>query len=178
METTGSYPAGPHTLYCVGTDPNAGTATSSRLSQNVYIEDSNLTSFTLTPLNPPTDQVQTLNGTDYVLGNVIATCDYSDPGLLASAKLCQIDSNNQPTSNFALTAIPASPQPAGTTIMLMADTGEPNVQYQFWVYNPSVTPAWTQLQAYSANATCLWNPLPRAPICSPPPRRMTKPVLK
>ena len=32
------------------------------------------------------------------------------------------------------------------------------MQYQFWLYNPAATPAWSQLQAYSAQATCAWTP--------------------
>ena len=63
----------------------------------------------------------------------------------------------------ALTAVsvsfaPASPQPAYTPITITAAaTGGTNVQYQFWVYNPS-TPAWSQLQGYSSAATCNWTP--------------------
>ncbi len=37
-------------------------------------------------------------------------------------------------------------------------TGGTNVQYQFWSYNPNVSPAWSQLQAYSPQTTCLWTP--------------------
>ncbi len=33
-----------------------------------------------------------------------------------------------------------------------------NVQYQFWCYNPLLTPAWCQLQAYSTQTLCQWNP--------------------
>ena len=32
------------------------------------------------------------------------------------------------------------------------------MQYQFWLYNPAAVPAWSQLQAYSAQNTCLWTP--------------------
>ena len=32
------------------------------------------------------------------------------------------------------------------------------MQYQFWVYNPDATPAWSQLQAYSPLTTCTWTP--------------------
>ena len=46
-----------------------------------------------------------------------------------------------------------------TPITLTATaTGGTNVQYQFWVYNPTATPAWSQLQGYSASATCTWTP--------------------
>ncbi len=54
---------------------------------------------------------------------------------------------------------PASPQPINTPITLTADgDGRGAVQYQFWLYNPAATPAWSQLQAYSSTATCLWTP--------------------
>ena len=32
-----------------------------------------------------------------------------------------------------------------------------NVQYQFWVYN-AATQTWSQLQAFSTSAACLWTP--------------------
>ncbi len=52
-----------------------------------------------------------------------------------------------------------SPQPPNTAITLTATaTGGTNVQYQFWTYNPDVTPAWNQLQAYSPQNTCTWTP--------------------
>jgi len=57
------------------------------------------------------------------------------------------------------TTAPTAPQPANTSITLSASaTGGTTVQYQFWVYNSSATPAWSQLQAYSVNATCVWQP--------------------
>ena len=53
----------------------------------------------------------------------------------------------------------SSPQQLGTSILLTATaTGGTSVQYQFWVYNANATPAWSQLQAYSSSATCLWTP--------------------
>ncbi len=59
----------------------------------------------------------------------------------------------------SLNTSPASPQPIDTTITLTAAaTGGAAVQYQFWLYNPAATPAWSELQAYSANATCPWTP--------------------
>ncbi len=67
-------------------------------------------------------------------------------------------------SGPALTAVSlipslASPQYAGTAITLTAEaTGGTNVLYQFWVYYPAATPAWSQLQAYSTSATCVWTP--------------------
>ncbi len=32
------------------------------------------------------------------------------------------------------------------------------MQYQFWSYNPDASPAWCQLQAYSALNSCTWTP--------------------
>ncbi len=59
----------------------------------------------------------------------------------------------------SLATSPASPQPSNTAITLSdSATGGANVQYQFWLYNPTATPAWRQLQAYSASATCSWTP--------------------
>ncbi len=54
---------------------------------------------------------------------------------------------------------PISPQAPGTTITISATpVGGANVTYQFWVYNPVATPAWTQLQGYSALTSCTWTP--------------------
>ncbi len=62
-------------------------------------------------------------------------------------------------SAVAVAASPASPQPAATTITVTATaTGGNNVQYLFWLYNPAFTPAWSLLQAYSAQNTCPWMP--------------------
>ncbi len=59
----------------------------------------------------------------------------------------------------SLATSPASPQPANMPIALTATaTGGTNVQYQFWLYNPNATPAWSQLQGYSTQATCTWLP--------------------
>jgi len=64
-----------------------------------------------------------------------------------------------PLTGVTLIASPASPQPANTFVTLTAAaSGGTNVQYQFWVYNPIATPAWSQLQAYSTLATCAWTP--------------------
>ena len=58
-----------------------------------------------------------------------------------------------------VTADPPSPQPANTSITLTATTTSgTSVQYQFWVYNSNANPAWSQLQAYSTQATCAWTP--------------------
>ena len=71
------------------------------------------------------------------------------------------------TGSSTLTAVtvtttPNSPQPANTPITLSADgDGRDERQYQFWVYNPIATPAWSQLQAFS----------PRTPAPGPRPRR-------
>ncbi len=60
-----------------------------------------------------------------------------------------------PLTAVSATASPASPQPPNTPITFTASaTGGPNVQYQFWLYNPNVNPAWSPLQAYSALAAC------------------------
>ena len=37
-------------------------------------------------------------------------------------------------------------------------TGGTSVQFQFWLYNPARTPAWSQLQAYSTSPTYQWTP--------------------
>jgi len=64
-----------------------------------------------------------------------------------------------PLSAVAVSAAPASPQPFNTPIMLTGTaTGGSGVQYQFWLYNAAATPAWRQLQAYSASANCRWTP--------------------
>jgi hypothetical protein len=62
-------------------------------------------------------------------------------------------------TSVSLAASPTTPQVVNTPISLSATaTGGTNVQYQFWQYNPAVTPAWSQVQAYSAQSTCVWNP--------------------
>ncbi len=33
------------------------------------------------------------------------------------------------------------------------------MSYQFWVYNPQATPAWSELQAESALNSCTWTPI-------------------
>ena len=60
---------------------------------------------------------------------------------------------------LSVTAAPLSPQPVNTPITLTAvATGGTSVQYQFWLYNANANPAWSQLQGYSASATCTWTP--------------------
>ena len=67
-------------------------------------------------------------------------------------------------TGVTLTPSLAAPQPVNTPITLTASAmGGTNVQYQFWVYNPAATPAWSQLQAYSASAACLWTPASAGP---------------
>ncbi len=64
-----------------------------------------------------------------------------------------------PLTAVALATDPASPQPVGTSIALSATaSGGTNVLYQFWVYDPNTTPAWSQLQAYSSLAGYSWKP--------------------
>ena len=60
---------------------------------------------------------------------------------------------------ITVTAAPTAPQLTNTPITLTATaTNGLNVQYQFWAYNPAATPAWSQLQAYSSSAACVWTP--------------------
>ena len=67
--------------------------------------------------------------------------------------------NNVSLTSVSVTAAPASPQSATTPITLTASaSGGTDVQYQFWVYNPSATPAWSMLQGYSASPVCTWTP--------------------
>jgi hypothetical protein len=62
-----------------------------------------------------------------------------------------------PLSGVTLSASPASPQPAKTTITLTATpTYGAAPQYEFWVLPPNGE--WSQLQAYSAANTCTWVP--------------------
>ena len=64
-----------------------------------------------------------------------------------------------PLTAISVTAAPTAPQVTNTPITLTATaTNGLNVQYQFWVYNAAATPAWSQLQAYSSSATCVWTP--------------------
>ena len=66
---------------------------------------------------------------------------------------------NPPLSAVSVATTVDSPQLTNTSIMLVAAaTGGDNVQYQFWLYNPTATPSWSQLQAYSTQATYLWTP--------------------
>ncbi len=59
-------------------------------------------------------------------------------------------------TGVTLQVSPAAPQPPGAPITLTATAnGGANVQYQFWAYNPSATPAWSELQAIRR-----WQPAP------------------
>jgi len=67
--------------------------------------------------------------------------------------------NGTPLTAVSFLATPAAPQNTSTPITLAATaTGGTNVQFQFWLYNAAATPAWSQLQAYSSSATCIWTP--------------------
>ncbi len=64
-----------------------------------------------------------------------------------------------PLTGTTLSTSLASPQPVNTPLILTASsTGGALVQYQFWVYNPNDSPAWSQVQAYSHLNTCTWTP--------------------
>ena len=64
-----------------------------------------------------------------------------------------------PLTALALSATPASPQPANIPITFTAAaTGGSDVSYQFWLYNSAANPAWCQMQGYSSSATCCWTP--------------------
>ena len=66
---------------------------------------------------------------------------------------------NPTLTGLNVTFNPASSAPANSSITITAAAvGGTNVQYQFWVYNASAVPAWTQLQTYSSSPTCLWTP--------------------
>ncbi len=58
-------------------------------------------------------------------------------------------------------AMPASPQAAGTTVTITATaSGCPNARYEFWTMAPGGS--WTIVQAYSATNTFTWNTVPPA----------------
>ncbi len=69
-----------------------------------------------------------------------------------------------PVMTLTLTTTPASPQSINTPITLNAQlTGGSNVQYQFWLYNPNTTPAWSELQAYASSGSVQWTPTTAGP---------------
>ena len=148
-----------HTISVQLTDIFGRTVTSAPVQVDIEDTSQQLFSLTLTATNANTDQVVLASdGKYYLRGTVTAASSYYDPSFIAYASLCQSNSSNYPFSNFTLIVTPASPQPAGTKITLIYNTGDLHAQYQFWVYNPAVTPGWTQLQAYSASTTCIWTP--------------------
>ena len=62
-------------------------------------------------------------------------------------------------TGVTLSATPPSPVTVGTPVNLLAAAiGGTNVQYQFWIYNAAASPAWSQLQGYSALASYSWTP--------------------
>ncbi len=66
---------------------------------------------------------------------------------------------NVPLTAVSVTPSLPSPQPVNTPITFTAmATGGTSVQYQFWLYAPNATPAWSPLQAYSPLPTCTWTP--------------------
>ncbi len=93
-------------------------------------------------------------------GNYLLSVTARDAGGLAMTNTCwyAVTGANGPLTGVTFTASPASPQPINTQISINANaTGGTNVQYQFWLYNPAATPAWSQLQAYSNQASCSWS---------------------
>ena len=88
-----------------------------------------------------------------------ATAQDNSTGPELNTTLWHTVTSATPLSAVTVTPSVASPQPVNTPInFTAAATGGANVQYQFWLYNPSATPAWSQLQAYSSLATCTWTP--------------------
>ncbi len=88
----------------------------------------------------------------------ITACD-GITGVEVNTTIWDTVTGGPPLSAVSITASPPSPQPANTPITLTAmATGGTNVSYQFWLYNPAVVPAWSQLQAYSSLNTCTWTP--------------------
>ena len=66
-----------------------------------------------------------------------------------------------PCAGVTVTASPASPQAAGTTVTISANaSGCPNPRFEFWTMAPGG--AWTIVQGYSSNATFTWNTVGKA----------------
>ncbi len=64
-----------------------------------------------------------------------------------------------PLTQVTFTASPPAPASCGTPVtVLAAASGGTNVAFQFWVYNPAATPAWSELQGYSNLDSCTWTP--------------------
>ncbi len=88
-----------------------------------------------------------------------ATAKDGTTGAEVNATLWYSITGGVPLTAVSVTASSSSPQPVNTPITLTAmATGGTNVQYQFWLYTPNGTPAWSPLQAYSSSASCTWNP--------------------
>ena len=86
---------------------------------------------------------------------------------------------NTPLTAVTVTPSLTAPQLFNTAITLTATaTGGTNVLYQFWVYNPAATPAWSQLQPYSPWPLAVGHPPLAVIICSPSPPRTAPPVWK
>ena len=82
-----------------------------------------------------------------------------------------------PLTAVSVTSSLASPQPPNTPITFTATaTGGTNVQFQYWLYNPIASPAWSQLQAYSSWRAAPGRRCRRATTCSPSPHKMTRPA--
>ena len=92
-------------------------------------------------------------------GNYLLSATAQDTATGAAVNTMIWYTVGSPLSALSVTAAPAAPQPAYTPITFTASaTGGTNVQYQFWVYNPNASPAWSQLQGYSTSAACVWIP--------------------
>ena len=103
----------------------------------------------------------TCSWTPTAIGNYLLSITAQDgvTGAIANTMVWYTINPPMALSSVSVTSTPASPQPANTKISLAASaTGGTNVQYQFWVYNATATPTWQQLQGYSAQSTCSWQP--------------------
>ena len=100
----------------------------------------------------------TCTWTPSLAGNYLLSVTALD-GSAAANTTCWYAIIGIPLSAVSVTPSPASPQPVNTPITLTAKaTGGSDVQFQFWVYNANASPAWSQLQGYSASPTCTWTP--------------------
>ncbi len=69
-----------------------------------------------------------------------------------------------PLTAVSLSTNASSPLPPGMPVTLTATpTGGTNVQYQFWLYNPAATPAWSLEQDFSTTSNYQWIPLAKGP---------------
>ncbi len=84
-----------------------------------------------------------------------------------------------PLSALGINATPVSPQEVGTPVTIASNvTGGSNVIYQYWLYAPNATPAWSMLQDFSPLTTCSWTPTEPEIICSMSPRMIFPPARK